>query len=446
VGIPSTLIERKPKLGGVIQTDVVNGCVVEAGPDSFLAAKPWAMDLIRDLSLEHEVIGSNDELRKTYIRKNGRLIPLPEGLMMMVPTKIMPMVNSPLLGWGTKIKMALEWFRRPGPNSGADRSVADFISDHYGQEAVDYLAEPLLSGVYGGSPQELSVVSVLTRFADLEKQYGSLTRGVLVEGGRTGGQLNAPGKPGAGTLFRTLKGGLGQLIEALEKSVAGKMERRQADVEAVVKEGNAYKVKVSGDWIQAKHVVLACPSHEAARLLQEMDPATAGLLSQTAYSSSMTVALGYQKEKLGHPQNGFGFLVPKKERKRLIACTWVGTKFNNRVPETHALLRCFLGGADDAKVLDESDATVTEAVRQELKEIMGVKAEPEFTRISRWPKSMAQYKVGHTERMKQLQSQLKSHPNLHLAGNGYTGIGIPDCIRMAKEAAEKISPLPLRFE
>jgi oxygen-dependent protoporphyrinogen oxidase len=439
VGIRSLLIEREPRLGGVITTEVVDGCVVEGGPDSFLAAKPWAMDLIRDLGLEQEVIGSNDHQRVTYIWKNNRLVPLPDGLMMMVPTKMLPIAASSLLSWSTKARMALEWFRRPDDRSGADRSVADFIRDHYGREAVDYLAEPLLAGVFGGDPSRLSAASVLTRFTDLERKYGSLTRGALASSGRT------PQAATGGALFRTLKGGLGQLVAAVEKAIDGKTDIWRGEVKAIEREPTArWRVFVDGESFETKHLVLACPAHEAARLLRTVAPELAGVLSEIDYSSSMTVALGYNRETLGHPLNGFGFLVPQRERRRMIACTWVGTKFAHRVPPSHALLRCFLGGASDPIVLEESDESVIASVRAELRRIMGITAEPLFTRIHRWPRSMAQYTVGHPRRLERIESTVRALPNLYLAGNAYTGIGLPDCIRLGKQAAEKISPFPIQ--
>jgi oxygen-dependent protoporphyrinogen oxidase len=197
-GIASTLIEKDARLGGVIRTEIVHGSVLEDGPDSFIAIKPWALELIRELGLSDEVIGSNDHLRVTYLLRHGRLVPLPDGLMLMVPTKLAPMIGTRLLGWPTKIRMGLEMLRRPPRQPLPDRSVADFIRDHYGQESVDYLAEPLLAGVYGGDPEALSVTSVLPRFVELEAKYGSLSRGVLAE------MRRAHGKTGKATLFRTL--------------------------------------------------------------------------------------------------------------------------------------------------------------------------------------------------------------------------------------------------
>ncbi len=432
-GVPSVLVEQRDRLGGVIATEVVEGCVLEQGPDSFLSAKPAALELIRELGLAADVIGSNDHQRVTYIRRRGELVPLPDGLMMMVPTKIMPMVWSPLLSWPTKIRMGLELLRQPPSSPPPDRTVADFITDHYGPEAVDYLAEPLLSGVYGGSPERLSVRSVLTRFAELESEYGSLTRGVLAARRKAGPQVN--GTP----LFRTLKGGLGSMVGLLERGVADAVEFVTGAAETIEPHEAGYRVKVNGEWVPASHVVVAAPAWAAAELLAGLDGELAELLSGVEYSSSMTLALGYRREELGHPLNGFGFLVPRRERKVLVACTWVGTKFSHRVPPEWAVLRCFLGGAGNEAVLARPDAEIVAAVRDELREIMGVTAEPAFSRISRWPRSMAQYTVGHDRRMAAVRGRLERLPGLHLAGNAYEGIGIPDCVRMGRAAAEKIA-------
>jgi oxygen-dependent protoporphyrinogen oxidase len=433
-GISSTLVERAPRLGGVIQTEVVNGCVLEEGPDSFLAAKPAALELIRDVGLASDVIGSNDHLRVTYIWKGGRLVPLPDGLMMMVPTKFAPLLSSSLVGWGTKIRMGLEFFRRPSNGVRRDRTVSEFIEDHYGREAVDYLAEPLLSGVYGGSPDRLSVSSVLTRFVELEGRYGSLTRGVLAS-------RRASGPKSQGTpLFRTLKGGLAQLTSLLEERIRESTRVVHGTAETVARgpEGG-WRVRVDGDWREADHLVLATPAWQAGALLGEADAALASLLRGVEYSSSMTLALGYDKAVLGHGLRGFGFLVPARERRRLVACTWVGTKFSHRVPEGQAVLRCFLGGASDEGVLDESDESVVQTVLGELREIMGISAKPAFYRIARWRKSMAQYTVGHEDRVRRIEERLREHAGLYLAGNAYHGIGIPDCVKMGREAASRIA-------
>lgn len=418
-GVRPTLIEKSPQLGGVIRTATEHGCLMEAGPDSFVAMKPWLMDLIRELGMADQVIGSNDHLRVTYIVKKGKLVPLPDGLMMMVPTKIMPLVGTRLLSWGTKIRMGLEFLRRPnGPQP--DRSVSDFLRDHYGQESIDYLAEPLLAGVYGGDPAQMSVNSVLTRFVEIESKYGSLSRGVLAQ----------PRPKSSGSLFRTLKGGLGQIIERLAPSA----DVIRGEAEAVEQTSSGYRVWVNGDWMEAEHIVLAAPAGNCATLLRPINGELAELLATIPYTSSITLSLGYKKATFDHPLNGFGFLVPKLERKYVAACTWVGNKFNYRVPDDMVLLRCFMGG----NALAKTDQELVEAARRELRSIMGLEAAPMFHSIARWPNSMAQYAVGHEKRVERIEAIMHDLPGLHLAGNAYHGIGLPDCVRMGKEAAARI--------
>ena len=425
-GIPVTLIEKEPRLGGVMQTDSIEGCTLELGPDSFLAAKPAAFDLIRDLGLASEVIASNDHLRKSYILRRGRLVPLPDGLMMVVPTKVMPLLTSSLLSWGTKFRMGLEWFRRPKAASG-DRSVAAFLRDHYGQESVDYLGEPLLSGVYGGNPEELSVVSVLPRFAELEAKYGSLTRGVLAMRGRAGGGAGRP-------LFQSLKGGLAAMADAVVRAAGARLTVVEGAVEAVERAGDGWRVREHGEWRNTDHLIMACRAYQSAELLRPVCPELAELLSAIPYTSSMTLALGYRRAEVKHPLNGFGFLVPKAERGLLLGCTWLGTKFPHRVPDGKAVLRCFMAGDS----LERSDDDVVATAREEIRRIMGVDAEPIFARIARWPRSMAQYTVGHAERVKKIEALAAALPGLCLAGSAFHGIGVPDCISTGKRAAELV--------
>ncbi len=428
-GVRSTIIESRPRLGGVIRTERVEGCLVEAGPDSFLAAKPAGMELIRDVGLEGEVIGSNDHLRVTFVRKNGRLVPLPDGLMMMVPTRILPLVTTGLLGWGTKVRMGMELMRAPARMT-EDESVADFVREHYGQEAVDYLAEPLLSGIYGGDPTRLSVTSVLPRFVELANKYGSLTRGVLAA--RAKMKNSGPPAP----LFRTLKGGLGQLVEAVTGAIAGQMEVRQARAETVERTPAGFRVRAGGEWMEADEVVLACEAHSAAGLAAPLDGRLSELLGAVGYSSSIIVMLGFDAADFARPPEGFGFLVPKTERGRLTACTWVGTKFSHRVPEGKIVARCFLAGAENGA---ESDEALIEVVTGELQQIAGFTARPKFGRVFRWPRAMAQYPVGHPRRLEELRARMGTIAGLHVAGNAYDGIGVPDCIRLGKAAAERIA-------
>ena len=426
-GIRPVLMERRSRVGGVIHTETRQGCVLEEGPDGFMAAKPWAMNLIKELGLADQVIGSNDHSRVTYIVRRGKLVPMPEGLMMMVPTKIMPLVETRLLSWGAKIRMGLEIFRQPPERPEPDRSVYEFLLDHYGEESIDYLAEPLLAGVYGGDPRELSVNSVLARFVEIEKKYGSLTRGVLA----SRRQQRSNGSSGAGSFLLTLKPGLGRLIDALRPSA----ELVQAEVETVEKSTTGFRLRANGDWMEAENVVVATPAGSAAPLLQTLQPELSRLLADIPYTSSITLSLGYLKSTFDHPLAGHGFLVPKKERRHIFGCTWVGNKFDHRVPTNLVVLRCFLGG-DSMHLTDDE---LVDAARSDIHAIMGLEAEPIFHNVARWPNSMAQYTVGHEQRVRRMEELARSVPGLYLAGNAYHGIGIPDCVRMGQEAAARIT-------
>jgi len=420
-GAPHTLLEARPRVGGVIETQHAQDCVLECGPDSFISAKPEALKLICELGLEDQVIASNDQDRVTYILKNGRLVPLPEGVMMMVPTRAWPMIRTPLIGWGTKIRMAAELFRKP--RTLPDRSVADFVVDHFGEETMDYLAEPLLSGVYGGDVRKLSAASVLPRFVEMEAKNGSLARAAL-RAKRSGG----------GPLFRTLKNGLSQLVDAL----AGKVQVRHLTADAVERGENGFRVRAGGDWMDAGHVVIATPAHQAAGLVAGLDAELAGLLEAIGYSSAALVSLVYDDARFDGRRAGFGFLIPSRERRRLMAATFVTSKFPNRAPDGRLVLRCFFGGAGDEAVLGESDESLTAMARNELTQILNLTVQPLHTVVSRWPHSMAQYEVGHSKRITEIEARAGAIPGLYLAGNAYHGIGIPDCIRTGREAASRI--------
>ncbi len=426
-GIPSVLVEAEARLGGVIRTDRVSGCLVEAGPDSWLARKPWALDLARELGLENQVIGSNDDRRKTYIARRGELIPVPEGMQLLAPAKPAAVVASRLFGIGTKLRLGLEWFRRPAHHP--DRSVAEFVRDHFGEEWNEYIAQPLLAGVYGGAPEQLSVDCVLPAFVEYERRYGSIVRGAL---------KNRPAKA-EGPLFLTLKDGLGTLVDALQRAVAPASRFARGRVVQIERAGGGWKVGLEDGAIEAGHVVAAVPAHEAAKLLRRACGELAQALDGIPYNSSIVAGLVYRRRGFDHPLNGFGMLIPRAERRSPAACTWVETKFDHRASDEATLLRAFFTGAAADELLNAADETVQATAHAELISLMRYRARPIACRIARLPQSMALYVVGHGARLARIGELLQRLPGLHLGGNGYDGVGIPDCIRRSRAIAAAIA-------
>ena len=432
--VVGTLIEAASALGGVIQSEQVEGCVVEAGPDSFLAEKPEAAALAREMGLGDLLIGSNDRERRTYIFHRGKLQPLPDGLMLLVPTRLWPVVTTPLIPLPSKLAMAGDWFHRPRPDGPEDESVADFVTRHFGRGMLENIADPLLAGVYGGDSGRLSVRSVLARFWKMEREQGSLTRATL----RAMKQRRANSSGNAPPLFMTLKGGLSQLVAKLVSQLDEVTVHVGLSAEAIERGETNYRVRLDdGTMLDADAVILALPAHSASRILAGLGPSLAARLAEIPYSSAMTVSLGFKAGQVAGLPPGFGFLVPAKERRRLLACTFVHRKFPENVAEGRGLLRCFMGGSRDTEVLSLSDAEALATAQRELREILGLTAQPLFARIHRWPDSMAQYVVGHAERLRTIEAELEKLPGIYLAGNAYSGIGISDCIRTGRAGAER---------
>jgi oxygen-dependent protoporphyrinogen oxidase len=424
------LFESSPRLGGVLVTEWVDGCLLEAGPDSFLTEKPWASELCREVGLGDQLIGSNDADRKTYILVKGRLVVIPDGLMFMVPTKITPTVWSPLFSSGTKLRMAREWFHPPR-KADADESVASFVDRHYGAEMVERLADPLLSGVYGGEASELSVRAVLPRFAEMEATHGSLGRAMLAARKKMALTPKTSAKP----LFTSLKDGMQQMVDGVAARLPASELHMNRAVQLIQRQDNSWVVSAGYASDEFDAVIVATPAQAAAELLGMASEGLASELRSIQYTSSVTVNLGYDRNVRTSLPPGFGFLVPRSEGKRMLAATFVHNKFPHRAPEDRALLRCFIGGARNEQVLLAPDEEVVNIIREDLRQIIKLTADPLFTRIYRWKGAMAQYGVGHLERLQRIESLLQHLPGLALAGNGYRGIGVPDCVRSGSDAA-----------
>jgi len=432
------LYEASPRLGGVLRTEYIDGCVVEAGPDSFITEKPWAADLCRALGLGDQLIGSNDADRKTYILTKGRLVVMPDGLMFMVPTKILSTGLSPLFSWRAKLRMTQELFHPPRAVD-HDESVAAFVERHYGAEMVDRLADPLLSGIYGGEAASLSVRAVLPRFAEMERTHGSLGRAMIAARKKMPAGPRKPAPP----LFTSLKNGMQHLAETVASRLTPTALLTNVPVQAIQREAGSWVVSAGMQSDEFDSVIIALPAPAAAQVLRIVSPELSAELAAIQYSSSITVALGYDRNVRQLLPPGFGFLAPRSEGKKLLAATFVHNKFPHRAPEDRALLRCFFAGNNAEDVWPLSDDRIIGIVRKELQQILGpqilgLRAEPIFARVYKWKSAMAQYGVGHLERLDRMERLRQQLPGLALAGNAYRGIGVPDCVRSGRDAAKHL--------
>jgi oxygen-dependent protoporphyrinogen oxidase len=433
VDVDYVLYESSTRLGGVLRTEYIDGCVVEAGPDSFITEKPWAADLSRALGLGDQLIGSNDADRKTYLLTKGPLVVMPDGLMFMVPTKILPTGLSPLFSWKAKLRMTQELFHPPRAVD-HDESVAAFVERHYGAEMVDRLADPLLSGVYGGEAANLSVRAVLPRFAEMERTHGSLGRAMLAARKKTPAGPHKPAPP----LFTSLKNGMQHLAETVVSGLAPTALLTNAPVQALQREAGSWVVSAGMQSDEFDSVIIALPAPAAAQVLRIVSPELSAELGGIQYSSSITIALGYDRSVRQSLPPGFGFLVPRSEGKKLLAATFVHNKFPHRAPDDRALLRCFFAGNNAESVWPLADSQIIGIVRNELQQILGLRAEPLFARVYKWKSAMAQYGVGHLDRLDRIERFRQQLPGLGLAGNAYRGIGVPDCVRSGRDAAKAL--------
>jgi protoporphyrinogen/coproporphyrinogen III oxidase len=442
-----TLFEAQPRLGGTLASQVVDGAVLEEGPDSFITEKPAAAELCRELGFAGDLIPSNDAARKTYIVVRNRLVPLPDGLMFLVPTKLIPTALTPLFGFRTKIKMGMELLHPPRPAS-ADESVAALVQRHFGREAVDRLADPLLSGIYGGDATQLSAQTVLPRMVEMERQYGSLTRGMLAAhrrmrtAARNSSKAQERGARGT-PIFTALRSGMQQLVDALVARLDPACLKIATPVRAISKNGGCWSIDAGGAREIFDALILATPAWAAAALLAPIDAPLSAELNAIPYSSSITVNLVYDEACIGPLLEGFGFLVPAVEGRSILACTFAHRKFLGRTPPGKAVFRAFLGGVNNEALLSASDEELIATVRREMSQILGPKtfnaaAEPLHAQVTRWRRAMAQYSVGHKDRVQRIRDRVSAHSGLRLAGNAYDGIGVPDCIRLGRQAARDL--------
>ena len=434
VALDLTLIEARERLGGTIASERVDGFLVEAGPDSFLSEKPWALALCRRLGVEDRLVRTDDRFRKVFVWFGGRLHPLPDGFQLLAPTAMRPFVTSSLFSLPGKLRMALDLVLPRGHAD--DESLGAFVRRRLGAEALERVAQPLVAGIYTADPDDLSLAATMPRFLEVERRDRSIILGLR----RALARAPLPGTSGARwSLFVTFAGGMEELVVTLAARLPPGAAVLKQRVSALAREGERWRVRTAeGGAFDAERVIVATEAHATARLVRYLDPSLANLLGEIPYSSAATISLGYRRADVPHPLDGFGFVVPRSEGKALLAGTFSSVKYPGRAPAGHVLLRGFLGGMLNAAILTEDDGALVSRARAELREALGITAEPVLTRLHRWPASMPQYRVGHLARAEAIEHAAAALPGLALAGAAYRGVGIADCVRSGEAAAERM--------
>ncbi len=422
-GVTARVVEAGSRPGGVICTERFDGWVVDGGPDSLLVQKPAAVALCRELGLGDRLVSTLTP-RTAYVMRDDRLHQIAEGSFLGFPLKFMALARSPLFSIAGKIRMAAELLVPQG--SGEDESIASFVRRRFGQEAVDYLADPLLGGIHAGDAERLSVRSLFPRLLDAERQSGSVLKAFRA--------LNV--KPSPQGAFVSLPGGTGELVDALAAALTPGTILLDARALELHRNG-AWRVETAAGSVDARAIILATPAYVTGGLLRSLDTTVAALCDAIPYASTATVAFGYRAEQVERPMSGSGFVVPRVERSALLAGTWVTSKWPGRAPAGHVLLRAFLGGGRDPHRLDANDAELIDTARRELTHLMGISGEPIFSRLFRWTRQSPQYEVGHQQRIAAIEQHVASLPGVFITGSGFRSIGIPDCIADGRNTAAR---------
>ena len=437
-GTQVTLLESSSRWGGKITTDRVsfNGgqFIIEGGPDTFLATKPWGVALCKELGLGERLHGTNPHKKNTYVLYRNRLLPLPDGLAMMIPTNVQAILKSRLVSWFSKARMGLDFVLPPKTDHG-DESLGTFVSRRLGREAYENLIEPLMSGIYAGDGDRLSLASTFPYLRDLEIKYGSLARGALM----LRAQSNGRAVQGSRSAFLTPTTGLAELVERLVESLAANDAhlRLNTVVSRISSIDDRYRLEVEdGSSLEADAVILATPAFVSGTVLASLDPVLATDLQSIPYASTATVSLAYKQGDVPRDLDGYGYVIPRRAGRKALACTWTSTKFPHRAPDGYALIRVFVGRAGRDIPWNENE--LLELATEELKITLGITAEPLLQRVFMWDRAMPQYNLGHPEILNRIDAALERHPGLALAGNGYRGIGIPDCIHSGEVAVKRV--------
>jgi protoporphyrinogen/coproporphyrinogen III oxidase len=425
-----TLIEASGRLGGTLETHFRDGFLLERGPDSFISEKPEAVALVKRLGLESRLIETNDQYRRSFIVRNGRLRPVPEGFQLLAPSRVWPFITTDIFSLTGKLRIAAELLL-PRENGKEDESLASFVRRRLGREALERMAQPMVGGIYTADPETLSLRATLPRFLDMERDHRSLILAMMRQGQKAG-------TSGARySLFLSFDRGMEVLVNALTDAVPNvRLKTRVAELSL---EAGTWRIRAdSGETFEADAVCLAVPAYIAAGLLRNLNEQLASQLNAIKYASTATINFAYPRAAIKHALDGFGFVVPFVEKRSLIACTFSSVKFAGRAPEDQVLLRAFAGGALQPGVFALEESDLVTRIEADLRQLLSIDRKPLFTEVAKWGRSMPQYEVGHVDRVQKIEDEVRAMRGLALAGNAYRGAGIPDCIRSGETAAESL--------
>jgi protoporphyrinogen/coproporphyrinogen III oxidase len=433
-GARVTLLEAGPRVGGVIHTVREQGCLLETGPDCWASNKTAALDLVNELGLAGQVTGTREGVRRSFILHKGALQRLPEGFFLISPMSIKALLKTPILSWRGKARVAMELIRGARQDD-RDESLASFMRRRFGNEALARIAQPMVAGIYTADPEKLSLKATFPDFLTMEREHGSVIK-ALRKRARSDSQVAKASGPRYG-MFVTLKQGVGALTDALAGALPEGALRLNTPVRSLYRNANGWRVE-AGEVLPASAVVLALPAPAAASLLRETDTALAGALASVEYAGAAVVNFIFDRAQIAHALDGMGAVIPAVEGRKIIAVSFSSVKFEGRAPEGVAVVRVFLGGALQPEIAALPQREQVALALSELRSLIGARGEPKFALASPHPAAMAQYHVGHLDRVAKIRELAKAHPSLAIIGNGFDGVGIPDCIRNANESVARL--------
>lgn len=438
-----TLLEASNDYGGVIRTVDHDGFLLDTGPDNFITTKPWALELSRRIGLEQELLPTSSLHKRAMVVRRGRLLPVPEGFLLMAPTRWWPILTTPIFSIRGKLRMALEMvLPRRRMKQDEDESLTSFVTRRFGREALERLVQPLMSGVYTAVPETLSLRATMPQFLRMESEHGSVIRGMRL----TAREHRSTDAGARYSMFMTYRRGMRSLVDALVDRIGRchiQMNTRVTQITAEKTDSSLSKAKwrvhlMDGRSLLASGVIVAGAAHVGSALLRDVDHEVAGALSEIPYAAAAVVHMAYRREAIAHAMDAFGFVVPRCEKRSIIAASFSSVKYAGRAPEGFILMRVVMGGGLQPHLMSHDDAELVRLAHADLSDLLRIKGDPHFSVVHRHHGVMPQYQVDHLQRVASINNRMRFHTGLELAGNGYEGVGIPDCIHAGEMAAERL--------